>query len=99
MSTRRILLTTILGVLLAFLLVTVPFSPRVFAALQSTYAIPWWTLDGGGGTSTAGDFTLFGTIGQPAAGDALSGGDFTVQSGFWAGAHKLHNVYVPLVLK
>ena len=34
--------------------------------------------------SAGGEFTLSATIGQPDAGTS-SGGDFTLQSGFWAG--------------
>ncbi|MBI5387261.1 MAG: hypothetical protein HZA90_21550 [Verrucomicrobia bacterium] len=47
-----------------------------------SYTLDWFTLDGGGGTSTNGGFTLTGTIGQPDAG-VLSGGGFTLQGGFW----------------
>jgi len=31
------------------------------------YSIDWSTIDGGGGTSTGGDYSLSGTIGQPDA--------------------------------
>ena len=41
------------------------------------------TIDGGGGTSTGGDFSLTGTIGQPDAG-ASTGGSFSMEGGFWA---------------
>jgi hypothetical protein len=48
--------------------------------------ITWWTVDGGGAiTSTGGQFSLGGTIGQADAG-VMSGGTFTLQGGFWAGA-------------
>jgi hypothetical protein len=39
------------------------------------YTLDWWTVDGGGGSSENGAYTLVGTIGQPDAG-ALSGGGF-----------------------
>jgi hypothetical protein len=39
-------------------------------------------VDGGGGTSTGGVFTVSGTIGQPDAG-TMSGGNYTLQGGFW----------------
>ena len=55
---------------------------RVLANAQ--YAIDWFTIDGGGGTSSGGSFTLSGTIGQPDAG-TLSGGNYTLQGGFWPG--------------
>jgi hypothetical protein len=46
------------------------------------FSIPWSTVDGGGGTSTGGGFAVSGTVGQPDAGRA-SGGDFSIQGGFW----------------
>ena len=49
---------------------------------QTNYTIDWSTLDGGGGTSTGGVYTVSGTIGQPDAG-AMSGGNYTLASGFW----------------
>ena len=51
------------------------------AAAQS-YQIDWHTIDGGGGTSTGGVYSVSGTIGQPDAG-AMSGGNYTLQGGFW----------------
>jgi hypothetical protein len=52
------------------------------SASAQHYSSDWSTLDGGGGTSTGGGYTLNGTIGQPDAG-ASSGGLFTLHSGFW----------------
>jgi len=51
------------------------------AAAQS-YSIDWFTIDGGGGMSTGGVFSVSGTIGQPDAGQ-MSGGNFGVSGGFW----------------
>ncbi|HKS36238.1 MAG TPA: hypothetical protein VJW76_03545 [Verrucomicrobiae bacterium] len=53
-------------------------------AARAQYAIDWHTIDGGGGTSSGGTYTLSGTIGQPDAG-TLSGGTYTLQGGFWPG--------------
>lgn len=49
------------------------------------YDLTWSTLDGGGGTSTGGDYELTGTIGQPeaTAPAALSGAGIQLTSGFW----------------
>jgi hypothetical protein len=47
------------------------------------YTIDWYTIDGGGGSSTNSQYSLTGTIGQPDAG-AMSGGNFMLQGGFWA---------------
>lgn len=46
-------------------------------------SIDWWTVDGGGGTSTGGVYSVSGTIGQPDAGK-MSGGQFTLVGGFWS---------------
>ncbi len=46
------------------------------------YSIDWFTVDGGGGTSTGGVYVVSGTIGQPDAGK-MSGGSFTLDGGFW----------------
>ena len=61
------------------------FSLLIFAATPATaqsYSIDWFTIDGGGGTSTGGVYTVSGTIGQPDAGQ-MSGGNFTLDGGFW----------------
>jgi hypothetical protein len=52
-------------------------------AMRAQYSINWWTIDGGGGTSTGGVYTVTGTIGQPDAG-ALTGGNFSLVGGFWS---------------
>ena len=54
------------------------------AAFAQPYAIDWHTIDGGGGTSTGGVFTLSGTIGQPDAGGPMTGGNYSLTGGYWA---------------
>ena len=50
-----------------------------------TYAIPWSTIDGGGGTSTGGVYSVSGTIGQPdASSTPMTNGQYSVTGGFWA---------------
>ena len=46
------------------------------------FEIDWSTIDGGGGTSTGGVYSVSGNIGQPDAG-VLSGGSYTLVGGFW----------------
>src|SRR5262245_54631277 len=53
-------------------------------AAQAQFSIDWFTIDGGGGTSTNGNFLLSGTIGQPDAGPVMTNGQFSVTGGFWA---------------
>ena len=49
---------------------------------RAQYSVDWHTIDGGGGTSTGGVYTVSGTIGQPDAGQ-MSGGTYTLSGGFW----------------
>ena len=49
------------------------------------FDIPWYTIDGGGGTFEGRQFTVSGTIGQPDAG-VMTGGGFELSGGFWAAA-------------
>ena len=50
-----------------------------------SFDLTWSTVDGGGGTSTGGAFSLSGTIGQPdaASNPTLTGGTFELTGGFW----------------
>jgi len=52
------------------------------SSLAQNYSIDWFTVDGGGGTSTGGVYSVSGTIGQPDAGQ-MNGGNFTLEGGFW----------------
>jgi len=52
------------------------------SAPGQNYALDWFTIDGGGGTSSGGPYALAGTIGQPDAG-TMSGGAFRLVGGFW----------------
>jgi hypothetical protein len=54
----------------------------VSASQAQNFSVNWSTLDGGGGTSTGGVYTVSGTIGQPDAG-GMSGGTYTLEGGFW----------------
>lgn len=49
------------------------------------FEIPWHSIDGGGGTSEGGQFSVTGTIGQHDAG-TMTGGGFEILGGFWAAA-------------
>ena len=55
-----------------------------FCASAQTYSIDWYQVSGGGGTSTGGVHSVSGTIGQPAAGAAMSGGNYSLTGGFWS---------------
>ena len=48
------------------------------------YAIDKFAIADGGGTSTGGVYSVSGTIGQPDASRAMSGGNYSVTGGFWS---------------
>jgi hypothetical protein len=53
-------------------------------AAAQNYSIDWYKIAGGGGTSTGGAYQVSGTIGQPDANGALSGGQYSMTGGFWS---------------
>jgi hypothetical protein len=69
------------GVFLSLFTALVMFAS--FARAQS-YSLEWFTIDGGGGTSTGGGYSLSGTIGQPDAGGPMTGGNYSLTGGFWS---------------
>ena len=54
------------------------------AAYAQSFSIDWSTVDGGGGTSTGGVYSVSGTIGQPDASGAMTGGGYSLTGGFWS---------------
>jgi hypothetical protein len=50
---------------------------------STQYDIDWLIIDGGGGQSSGGAYTLGGTIGQSDAAIS-SGGTYTLHGGFWS---------------
>ena len=50
--------------------------------MAQQYSIDWFTIDGGGGTSTGGVYSVSGTIGQPDAG-RMTGASYALDGGFW----------------
>jgi len=63
-------------------------------SLTDGFAIPWWTVDNGGGT-------LSGTAGQPDAAN-LSGGSYALRGGFWSGPDVIPGIptiYLPLIIR
>jgi hypothetical protein len=54
-------------------------------AHAQSFSIDWFTIAGGGGSSTGSVYNVSGTIGQSAAsGAAMAGGNYSLQGGFWA---------------
>ena len=68
----------------------------VGTAAAQNFNIDWFTIDGGGGTSTGGVYAVSGTIGQPDAGVA-SGGGYSLAGGFWSGVVAIATPGAPLL--
>jgi hypothetical protein len=66
--------------LLACILLHSVFCLRVWGQ----YSLDWFSVDGGGGTSTGGVYTVLGAIGQPDAGPTMTGGNYSLDGGFWS---------------
>lgn len=71
--------TTFLAILSAVSLVMAAGSARA-----QNYSIDWYKIAGGGGTSSNGQYTLSGTIGQHDAGGPMTGGNYSLTGGFWS---------------
>ena len=82
---------------------TLLFSAAVVLGLLShraqaqSYSIDWFTIDGGGGTSSGGVYSLSGTIGQHDAGGPMTGGQYSVTGGFWALPIAFQSVNTPFL--
>lgn len=78
--------TLIRAIVVLALLSGVVTGSRVLAR-SDDFAIAWWTIGSGGGTSrdASGRFAIAGTIGQAQAG-TVSGGNYAIDSGFWYAA-------------
>jgi hypothetical protein len=48
------------------------------------YSVDWYKIAGGGGTSSNGQYSVVGTIGQHDAGGTVSGGNYSLTGGFWS---------------
>ena len=77
------------------LLLALVLPASVFA---QSYTIDWYKVAGGGGTSTGGTYTVNGTIGQPDASGAMSGGNYSVTGGFWSLINVVQMPGVPNVI-
>jgi len=62
----------------------IPLLFVAFAVHAQQYSVDWYKISGGGGTSTGATYQVSGTIGQPDAGGAMAGGNYSVTGGFWS---------------
>ena len=81
--------------LLGFIILHSAFILRVQG---QNYSIDWYKVAGGGGTSTGGTYQVSGTIGQPDASGAMSGGNYSVTGGFWSLIQVVQTPGAPLLI-
>jgi hypothetical protein len=67
------------------------------AAAFAQYSIDWFKIAGGGGTSSGGNYALSGTIGQADAGGPLTGGTYSLTSGFWSAVTVVQEPNTPIL--
>ncbi len=65
-------------------LLIIPLLLAASAVHAQQYSIDWYKIAGGGGTSTGATYQVTGTIGQPDAIGAMSGGNYSLTGGFWS---------------
>ncbi len=71
-------------IFLAALVLMLVSSMPCYAQSGGPYVLEWSTIDGGGGTSSGGQYSLTATIGQHDAAYS-QGGDYELLGGFWPG--------------
>ena len=86
---------------LALLSLLIGIVTLAYAQVNNSYNLSWYTVDGGGNRLAGGSFVMLSTAGQPEAGSALSGGDFRLNDGFWAGGASAiqYAVFLPLIMR
>jgi len=55
-----------------------------FSLYAQSHSVDWSKIAGGGGTSSNGQYTVSGTIGQHDAGGPITGGNYSLTGGFWS---------------
>jgi hypothetical protein len=80
------------------LLLSLLLAPAIHA---QTYSIDWYKFAGGGGNSAGTNggsvFSVSGTIGQPDAGGAMTGGNYSLTGGFWSIISVVQTVNAPVL--
>lgn len=89
MKKRQVVIASLLLLILLGL-------PTLAVAGGAGYAINWWTISSGGGTTSGSGYNVNGTAGQPAAG-VVAGGSYTLKGGFWPGPFGPKKIYIPFI--
>jgi hypothetical protein len=95
MISKKLITLTLVASLVLILVSAVLAAPE-------TLDLSWWTVDGGGGASQGGGYTLNSTTGQPDAGILMSGEVYSLAGGYWGfGAQHRdgEKIFLPLVTR
>jgi hypothetical protein len=95
---HKTLFVSILVTLLFAVSLSLGGARATLAQSGGTYTLTWSSMDGGGGVSNSGAYSLSGTVGQPDTG-ALNGGTYTLAGGFWGGGAELARLFLPLLVR
>lgn len=68
------------------------------ALAAGPYELLWYSISGGGNPSEGGQYALSATVGQAAA-DSMSGGQYSLNGGFWSGVPPRYPVFLPVILR
>ena len=78
----------------------------VLAQSGDGFSLSQWAINNGGGTSNGGSFAVNATIGQPDAGEMMSGGEFGLVGGILPSEPPGGNppsegqeIYLPVIIK
>ena len=88
-----------LALLLVIVLALALFGGALAAGQAFNPDVIWWTVDNGGGQSSATGYTLNGTISQPDAGPLMTGGAYSLSGGYWGSSASSTGLYLPLVMR
>ncbi len=94
---KRIWIVSLLIAVMTFAVIT-----TVHAQWGGGYDLTWNTIDGGGGESNGGGYTLAGTLGQSDASETMTGGGVILTGGFWNDIDIVtvnYQVFLPMILR
>jgi hypothetical protein len=80
------------------ILLIIPLLLVATAIHAQQYSIDWYKIAGGGGTSTGSTYQVTGTIGQPDAGGAMTGGNYSLTGGFWSLISVVQTIGAPTLI-
>jgi hypothetical protein len=89
-----------LFVVLIAIVVSLITTAVVLAQAGGTYDLGWWSIDGGGGASNGGAYSVMDTLGQSDASPPTSGDGqrYSLTDGFWQARSTGSRVYLPTII-